>query len=210
MSRHALARSMLRNAGSRAVPAIALLSAGLLAACASGPAATAVPAGTAVGTAATTAAATLEPTKAPNETARPIAIADGTYVTKPLAVAAFRAAIDADAKLTDDEKATIINSLFELDGHTTIAVKLMLSSGSWTQFSAFDGGAFRVGSRATYAFPDATTVVISEQCCGVTTFTVTPDRDGFRLQRVTGTQNGELDVITGKLLFESAAFQPGA
>jgi hypothetical protein len=147
-------------------------------------------------------------TASPAASQGPVAIAPGTYMTAAVPVADVRAAIESDDKLTADEKTTIIDSMFGLDGHKTVVYSLTLQAGSWTESESYDGGAFRVGSRATYAFPDDHTVVISEVCCGLTTFAVTPDGAGFKLARVSGTQNTEVDKITGAIIFESRPFQP--
>lgn len=120
-------------------------------------------------------------------------------------VAAVNALINADTKLTAAEKTDIIENAFGLGLHKTFTVTLEFNHGQYTELQGFDGAAGEVGSRATYAFPDDHTLVIQEQCCGISTFQVTNVQNGFTLKVLTGPKNEE-DVIVGKILFESSPF----
>lgn len=180
----------------------------MLAGCSSVPGATSAPTITATAPSASpsTEAPTpsASPVKAPSGSAPPIA--DGTYATAPLEVAAINARIKADKELTAAEKADIIKA-YEVGAHKTYTVTLDFHDGQYTQSQAFDGAAGEVGSRATYAFPDDHTLVIEEACCGITTFEVTPDQDGFSLKR-TSQPPDDVDSLIGRILFESSPFTP--
>jgi hypothetical protein len=130
-------------------------------------------------------------------------IPDGAYAGPVQQVADVIALMNGDRKLSDADKADMIDTLFEIRGHTTFAVTLDLHAGQWTEWEAVDGKA-QVGSRATYVFPDDHTLVIQESCCGLTTFGVTLVPGGFRLKAPPQTK--EEDKMVGTILFETGAF----
>src|SRR5947208_444055 len=70
-----------------------------------------------------TATATSAPTPVPTPSATAL-IPDGTYAAAPMDVAAVKALINADTKLTVAEKNYIIDTAFELDSHKTFKVTL--------------------------------------------------------------------------------------
>jgi hypothetical protein len=144
-------------------------------------------------------------TTAPGSAAPAGAIPDGTYVSGTVQVADMVATVNADKQLTAAQLAQI-NKDFEFGDHRTSVIKIDLHGGRWTQSGSYDGSPFQVGSRATYASPDASTVVIQEQCCGLTTFQVTMTGTTFTLKRLSGTQNTELDKVEGHILFEETPF----
>jgi hypothetical protein len=122
-------------------------------------------------------------------------------------VAAVKALINADTKLTTADKADIINNAFELGLHKTFTVTLEFRNGQYTEHQGFDGDVGGIGSRATFAFPDDHTLVIEEACCGISTFDVTPRQNGFSLKVRSGAQVAtEKDRIVGHILFESSPF----
>jgi hypothetical protein len=148
-------------------------------------------------------APTLAATGTPAVSAAAALIPDGTYAGPVQQVADVIAMINDDPKLSNADKADIIDNLFEIRGQTTFAVTLDLHAGQWTQSQVVDGNSV-VGSRATYAFPDDHTIVLQESCCGLTTFEVTLVPGGFRLKAPPQTK--EEDKMVGAILFETGAF----
>jgi hypothetical protein len=132
------------------------------------------------------------------------AIPDGTYVGATMQVADMIALINADTKLSSAQKTDLIDNAFEIRDHTTFAVSLDLHGGEWTERQGADGTS-QVGQRATYAFPDRQTVVIEEQCCGITTFEVSWAQGSFTLKQI-GAAPNEWDAMAGRILFELTPF----
>ena len=193
-----LKRSQLRGAAT--IASVALL----LAACSVGSSVTSAPVISLSLTAAPTLAA---PTLAAKPSASAALIPDGTYAGTPMDVAAVKALINGDTKLTTADKAYIIDNAFELDSHKTFMVTLEFHDGQYTEYQGFEGAKGDVGSRATFAFPDDHTLVIEETCCGISKFDVTLAQNGFSLK----VRNGDLvstekDTIIGQILFESSPF----
>jgi hypothetical protein len=162
-------------------------------------------------TTAPTASTTLaSETAAPAPTSGPTSsaalIPDGSYKAASMQVADVIALINADTKLSAAQKTDIIESAFVIKGHTTFAVSLDLHGGQWTE-TQFVDGVGEVGQRATYAFPDQHTVVIEEQCCGISAFQVTLGERSFTL-KVASTQGptDEEGALIGRILFESSPF----
>lgn len=134
------------------------------------------------------------------ETAAPQAIPDGMYVGRIVQVSQLAEMVNADKKLTAAQR----TDLSELTtGHTTMQVQLGLSGGHFTEAVAFDGGAFEVGVRATYAFSDDRTLVT--QSPSLDTFAVTWASGSFALHR-TSTPADEGDAMFGKILFQYTPF----
>ena len=133
----------------------------------------------------------------------PVPIPDGRYATAPMKVADIVAQIDADASLTPAQRKHLIDVSFEIKGHTTFSVSIDLRNGQWTQLQSVDGFE-QVGSRATYSFLDANTLIVRDQL-GLGGFQITPVENGFRLKALSG-EASEEDAITDKILFESAPF----
>jgi len=184
---------------SRALSAIAALAIAL-AACSPAPATSIAPPASLVPT-------TVASAPAATASAAAALIPDGSYATRPMDVAAVKALINADTKLTTADKADIINNAFELGSHKTFTVTLEFHDGQYTEHQGFDGTVGEVGSRATFAFPDDHTLVIEEACCGISTFDVTPRQDGFSLRIRSGDLvPTEKDTIIGHILFESSPF----
>jgi hypothetical protein len=165
-------------------------------------------------TAASTPSATPSATAIPTVSLAPSAsasanqvIPDGTYVSAPMQVAAMRAAINADTKLTAAAKSDLINNAFVLDDHKTSVVYMTFSAGQLTEGGSYDGGPRDVGARETYAFPDDHTLVTQDPCC-VTTFQVTWSGKSFRLKRLSETTSLDAgsEAIATRLLFESTPF----
>jgi len=129
-------------------------------------------------------------------------IADGTYRTEPVPISAVLAHIEADKTLSTAEKAGFESGF---KGHKTEIIELKLEGGLFTESDAFDGASFEVGAHATYAFPDDRTLVIQEQCCGLSTFTIKAVPNGFALAYTAGAANAGEDVV-GQTVYESAPF----
>jgi hypothetical protein len=170
-----------------------------LAACSSGPAATgapptSTPPSVAIGS--PTATASLTPSTPPGP------IAEGTYVSGAVAVASIIDLINADTKLTAAQKATTSAGFA---GHKTQTVSLDFHGGQFTESDSFDGAPFEVSARATYAFPDDHTLVIQEQCCGLSTFDLTTSPNGFALKYRVGAPNAG-ETILGQAIYESSPF----
>jgi hypothetical protein len=122
-------------------------------------------------------------------------------------VAAIKALVNANTKLTAAEKKDIIEKAFELGSHKTFTVTLEFQHGQYTQHQGFDGAVGGIGARATYAFPDDHTLVIEESCCGISTLDVTPAQNGFSLKVRSGAfVSTEVDTIITHILFESSPF----
>lgn len=173
----------------------------LVAACTSSPAPTSP--------SATTAAQTQTPATSspPPSAVRAQPIPDGSYVATTT-TSALKATIDAVSTLTAADKADLLQNLA---GHTIQLVRLDLKNGQFTQSQAFDGGAYEVGVRATYAFPDAHTLVEQEPRFGVTTFELTVSKNSFFLKRTSAPNVGlyggtKQDAMMAELLFESGPF----
>ena len=120
-------------------------------------------------------------------------------------VAALKAMISGDAKLTAAEKKDIIEGAFALGSHKTFTISLTLENRQYTERQGFDGAAGEVGSRATFAFADDHTLVLQEDCCGTTTFDVTQRPQGFALKTTKmgvpgGAAPGEADVVVSRIL----------
>ena len=132
---------------------------------------------------------------------RPItqAIPDGTYVGRTIQVGAVIAAIQADKKLSSPEK-TALHAALDIQGASTFTPTLELQAGTFAQGEQLDHGQTIVGSRGSYAFPDAVTLVLQEQ--SVETFAVTWADGGFSLKHVPGIPN-EFDALVTAFLFES-------
>jgi hypothetical protein len=130
-------------------------------------------------------------------------ILDGTYATAPIKVADIVALINADSRLTGAQRTHLINVSFEIKDHTTFAVSVDLQNGQWTQHQSVDG-VDQVGSRATYSFLDANTLIIRDQF-GLGGFEITPVENGFSLKALSAEATEE-DAITDKILFESKPF----
>jgi hypothetical protein len=126
-------------------------------------------------------------------------IPDGTYVTASISDGVIVAKIKADTTLTAAQRATDLQAF---TAHTSETFKITFQSGAFTQFEAWDGGSFEVGSRATYVFPDDHTLLIQETCCGLTTFDVTRDGSSFSLHV---RSQAMPDPLT-RIVFESAPF----
>lgn len=181
----------------------------ILAGCSSG---TTVAAPTASTTVPTTTAAVPYATSEAPATAAPVVsaaasagatpISDGTYRTQAIPIARVIAGIKADSALSADDKAQIVQGF---SGHETEIISLDFSAGQFTESDAFDGGGLEVGARATYAFPDDHTLVIQEQCCGLSTFDITPVSGGFSLKYKAGAPNAGEDVV-GQTVYESSQF----
>jgi hypothetical protein len=171
----------------------------VLAACSSGPAATAPPA-TATSPSVSTGSPTATASLTPSTPAGPIA--EGTYVSGAVTVASIIDRINADTKLTAAQKAAYIAGFAD---HKTQTASLDFRGGHFTESEAFDGGSFEVGARAAYAFPDDHTLVIQEQCCGISTFDVTTSPNGFTLKYRVGAPNAGEDIL-GQVLYESSPF----
>jgi hypothetical protein len=122
-------------------------------------------------------------------------------------VAAMRAAINADSKLTAAAKSDLINNELALDDHKTSLVYMTFALGQWTEQGSYDDGPREVGAKARYAFPDDHTLVLQESCC-VITYRVTWSGKSFRLKRLseTTTLNEETEAIASRLLFETTPF----
>jgi len=134
-------------------------------------------------------------------------IPDGTYAAAPMDVAAIKALVNADTKLTAADKTDIIEKASELGSHKTSTVTLEFHDGQWTEYQGFDGAVGGIGTRATYAFPDDHTLLIEESCCGISTFDVTPAQNGFSLKVRSGAfVSTEVDTMVTHILFESSPF----
>jgi hypothetical protein len=189
-----------RSRATRALSAIAALAIAL-AACSPAPATTTSP----PASVAPTTLASAPP--AATASASTAVIPDGTYAAAPMDVAAIKALVNADTKLTAAEKKDIIENSFDLGSHKTVTVTLEFQAGQWTQHQGFDGAMGGIGSRATYAFPDDHTLVIEESCCGISTLDVTPAQNGFSLKVRSGAfVSTEVDTIVTHILFESSPF----
>lgn len=129
-------------------------------------------------------------------------IADGTYVSGPIAVADVVARIKADTTLSAAQRATYLQ---EFSGLKTDIVELDFHAGRFTESDALDGAPRQVGARATYAFPDSHTLVIQEDCCGLSTFTITTQPNGFSLMYKAGSPNAGEDVV-GEWLYQTSPF----
>ena len=129
-------------------------------------------------------------------------IPSGTYVSQTIPVADVIALIKADTTLGAAQQAT---SLQEFNGHQTDIVTLDFQHGLFTESDAIDGGEKTVGAQASYAFPDSHTLVIQEQCCGLSTFTITSQPGGFSLKYKVGAPNAGEDVV-GQWLYETSPF----
>lgn len=180
--------------GEVALAALAIV----LGACAAGPTLTTAP----TSSPAPTVLATLIATSSTAPSAAPGPIAEGTYQSGAVPIKTIIAKIDADTDLTAAEKAS---DAAGFGGHQTQAVELTFQSGQFTEASAFDGGAFEVGARATYAFPDDHTLVIQEQCCGISTFDLTPGPNTFTLKYRVGAPNAGEDIL-GQTIYELTPF----
>lgn len=141
-------------------------------------------------------------TAAPTTTTSSSPIADGTYQSAPIDVAGAIARIKADKTLSSDDRTAFLEYF---GGHQTLVVTLDLEAGQYTQSAGFDGAHPEVGSRATYAFPDASTLVLQEDCCGLSTLTITPRSNGFSLAYKAGAPNAAED-IGGEILLETQPF----
>jgi hypothetical protein len=135
------------------------------------------------------------------ESPAPQAIPEGIYVGKTIPTADVIGLITADKKLTAAEKTGLIDKTLELRGTKTFAPTLELHAGKFAQGQQLDGGPTNVGSRGTYAFPDAMTLVEQEQ--GINTFRVTWAEGEFSLKLV-GTPANESDALIYRFLFESS------
>ena len=129
-------------------------------------------------------------------------IADGIYRTGTIQVSAIIARIDADATLTKDQKAGYISGF---TGHKTEAFSIEFGAGAFTEADSLDGSPFQTGATATFAFPDRQTLVIQEDCCGLSTFVVTVQAHGFALKYKAGAPNAGEDII-GQAIYETSPF----
>ena len=117
----------------------------------------------AVATSAPPSQAAASPTAAASTAAA--AIPDGTYVTDPIPAATVIAAING-SKLSATDKQGLIGDGFGLgNGSKTVAFKVTFADGSFSQSESVDGGAFEVGSKGSFAFPDDHTLTLQETCC---------------------------------------------
>jgi hypothetical protein len=96
--------------------------------------------------------------------------------------------------------------MFEFGTHSQFVVSLTLQDGMWVERQGLDDEPLKVGSRATYAFPDASTVVIQEACCGISRFHVDGIGTTFRLTYIDAEGIPALDRMAGHILFEDAPF----
>jgi hypothetical protein len=129
-------------------------------------------------------------------------IAEGTYRSQAVPVSSIVARINADTTLTAAEKA---NATKTFAGHPTQTIELTFSEGQFTASETFDSGQFEVGARATYAFPDSHTLVIQEQCCGISTFDLTTAANSFTLKYRVGAPNAGEDAV-GQTVYELRRF----
>lgn len=184
-----------RSLGTRALGPIAALVI-VLAACSSGPAVSSAPIvsvspSAAIPTTATTTAS------APSISTAAQVIPEGSYATAAISVADIISRINASNLSAAEKK----DDSAGFSGKAVV-YSLDFQAGKFVQRAAVDGGASEVGTRGTYAFPDDHTLLIQEQCCGVTTFRVTSEPLGFRLMALTGAAT---DLIS-KIVYESAPF----
>ena len=129
-------------------------------------------------------------------------IADGTYQSGTNLVSDVLARIKADNTLTASQKAHYEQGF---TGHHSDVVRLDLHAGVFIESDALDGAPMSVGAKAAYAFPDSHTLVIQEDCCGLSTFTVTPQPNGFSLAYKAGAPNAGEDVV-GRWLYGASPF----
>jgi hypothetical protein len=130
-------------------------------------------------------------------------IPDGTYSTASVPVSVSLAKIRAANTLTAAQRAEL---LADFSRHTSQIVRIRLEGGQFTESDAFDGGAFNVGAEGSYVFPDDHTLLLQEQCCGVTNFEVTPGGSGFSLRIRSQTAPNAADALLGVMVFENAPF----
>jgi hypothetical protein len=141
------------------------------------------------------------PSASSSSTAPPIA--DGTYVTPSIKVSDILAVIEADEALNAAQRTELIDVSLGIRGRETFVVSLVLQNGQWTQHQAVDGVDL-IGSRATYSFLDADTLIVRDQV-GLGGFQITQVEDGFRLKALSP-EPTEQDALTVRILFESAPF----
>jgi hypothetical protein len=130
-------------------------------------------------------------------------IAEGLYRTSPMQVADIVAMIDADPRLTVAQRTHLIDVSFEIRGHKEFSVAIDFREGQWTQHQSVDGFD-QIGARATYSFLDAKTLIVRDNF-GLTGFEIRPVANGFSLKTLSAEATEE-DVVTDKVLFESAPF----
>ena len=176
----------------RVLAAITAALAIILAACSSG---------------ATSRSSTITATVAPSASAAPSAAAgpipDGTYVTKAIPIPTIVARINADVVLTAAQKAGYAQAFA---GHKTEMIWLDFHAGQFTEREAFDGATPDVGARATFAFPDGQTLVIQEECCGLSTFVIAVRQDGFSLRYKAGAPNAGENILGQAAVYEPSPF----
>jgi len=113
--------------------------------------------------------------------ASPPPIADGTYNLPPFQVADLTAMINADTKLTATEKTWLIETAFGMKGKKTYAISLVFNRGRMIQRQDVDG-VVNIGTQGTVTFPDAHTMLFTEDCaCPPTTFKVTASGYSFTM-----------------------------
>jgi hypothetical protein len=187
-----------RSIRARVLGSVAVLSVAF-AACSAGASVTTVP---------TSAppVSTLPVSPSSTPTAGPQAIPDGTYVGPTMQVADLIALINGDPKLSTAQKTDIIDNAFAINGHQTFGFSLDLHGGQYQQGQSIDRGAYEIGSRGTYAFPDQHTLVLDEQGgLSVNTFQITVTATGFTLKR-TDTSTDAEDILMTKIFWEFGPF----
>jgi hypothetical protein len=174
-----------------------------LAACSTGTAGTNAPAATPAATAITSASPAPSAVLSASPSAAQALIPDGTYSTASVPVSVSLAKIRAAKDLTAAQRAEL---LADFSAHTSQIVRIRLQGGQFTESDAFDGGAFNVGADGSYVFPDDRTLLLQEQCCGVTNFEVTPGGSGFSLRIRSQTAPNAEDGLLGVMVYENAPF----
>jgi hypothetical protein len=161
-----------------------------------------------VGTSPSPASSSPSPAPAGPSPAPSIAgLTDGVYQGPTLKVSDVIAAINADAALSAAQRKHLIESAFEIKGHSTLTVSIELSRGRWTERQTVDD-ATQIGSNAKYTLLDDRTIALQENAGGVqivSGFQITWTATSFTLKSLTAPSNAE-DAFAEKTLFESGPF----
>jgi hypothetical protein len=144
----------------------------------------------------TAAVASASPTAAPP-------IPDGTYLSGAQAITTFVAQVKDDTSLTAADRTSLLHD--SIASCTAQFVSLDFHAGQLTEADGCDGAALQTGLHATYAFPDAHTLLIQETCCGTSTFTLTFVKDGFFLKQTSPLLSGH-DRLISSFLYETSPF----
>jgi hypothetical protein len=149
------------------------------------------------------------PSAPPSPSAGPLMagpLVAGTYIGPTLQVADIVAAVNADTTLTPADRTQVIDGFLGIRGKSTFSVIIDLRAGQMTETEVVDGVRV-VGSRGRYAFPDAQTLVYTEnnEEAFVMRFELAIDGESFTLHRTSAMPTAADEAVT-RILFESGPF----